>query len=113
MFGEIKGKGLKKPNQENDILYAILSVSYYEHNNEDGSSITLQKCMMVSNKFFAKHELPHLTIILNLNFIYSTSRHLFNLLVNYMKGRWQGALLEKTSVGWSESFYAANGSTKA
>jgi hypothetical protein len=50
MFGEIKGKGLNKPNKENEILHAIVSVSYYDHNDGDGTSFTLRKCMVVSKK---------------------------------------------------------------
>ena len=50
-FGEVKGNNLNKPNQENDILYACVSISYYEHIEGDGSSFSLRKRMMVSFLF--------------------------------------------------------------
>ena len=48
MFGEVKGNGLNKPNKKNGILYACVSISYYEHLEGDGSSFSLRKRMMVS-----------------------------------------------------------------
>ena len=46
-FGEVKGKGLNQPNKKNEIIYAIVSISYYEHLEGDGSSFSIRKCMMV------------------------------------------------------------------
>ena len=46
-FGEVKGKSLNQPNKKNEILYAIVSISYYEHLEGDGSSFSIRKCMMV------------------------------------------------------------------
>ena len=51
MFGEVKGNGLNKPNKKNEILYAIVSISYYEHLEGDGTSFSLRKRMMVSISF--------------------------------------------------------------
>ena len=50
-FGEVKGKGLNQPNKKNEIIYAIVSISYYEHLEGDGTSFSLRKCMMVSFLF--------------------------------------------------------------
>ena len=46
-FGEVKGKGLNQPNKKNEIIYAIVSISYYEHLEGDGSSFSIRKRMMV------------------------------------------------------------------
>ena len=46
-FGEVKGKSLNQPNKKNEILYAVVSISYYEHLEGDGSSFSIRKCMMV------------------------------------------------------------------
>jgi hypothetical protein len=55
MFGEMTGKGLNKPNKDNEILNALVSISYYEHNDGDGTSITLRKRMMVSITLFEQY----------------------------------------------------------
>jgi hypothetical protein len=55
MFGEIKGEGLNKPNKKNEILYAIVTISYYEHVEGDGTYFSLRKCTMVSISFFAQY----------------------------------------------------------
>jgi hypothetical protein len=50
-FGEVKGNDLNKPNKKNGILYACVSISYYEHLEGDGTSFSLRKRMMVSFLF--------------------------------------------------------------
>jgi hypothetical protein len=50
-FGEVKGNNLNKPNKKNGILYACVSISYYEHLEGDGTSFSLRKRMMVSFLF--------------------------------------------------------------
>ena len=50
-FGEVKGNNLNKPSKKNGILYASVSISYYEHLEGDGTSFSLRKCMMVSFLF--------------------------------------------------------------
>ena len=50
-FGEVKGNDLNKPNKKNEILYACVSISYYEHLEGDGTSFSLRKRMMVSFLF--------------------------------------------------------------
>jgi hypothetical protein len=50
-FGEVIGNNLNKPHQKNEILYACVSISYYEHLEGDGSSFSLRKRMMVSFLF--------------------------------------------------------------
>ena len=50
-FGEVKGNDLNKPNKKNGILYACVSISYYEHLEGDGTSFSLKKCMLVSFLF--------------------------------------------------------------
>jgi len=50
-FGEVKGNDLNKPNKKNGILYACVSISYYEHLEGDGTSFSLRKRMLVSFLF--------------------------------------------------------------
>ena len=50
-FGEVKGNDLNKPNKKNGILYACVSISYYEHLEGDGTSFSLKKRMLVSFLF--------------------------------------------------------------
>ena len=50
-FGEVKGNNLNKPNKKNEILYACVSISYYEHLEGDGTSFSLKKRMLVSFLF--------------------------------------------------------------
>ena len=46
-FGELNEDRLHTPNVENQIHYALVSISYYEHGEEEGSSITIRKRITV------------------------------------------------------------------
>ena len=85
---------LNKPHKKNEILYACVSISYYEHLEGDGSSFSLRKRMMVSfifrnNIFRGFYNNP------NLNLISSIIRLMFNFNEKYIKERLQDELLEE------------------
>jgi hypothetical protein len=46
-FGELQKTGLHTPNEENIIHHAVVSISYFEHSEGEGSSFTIRKYMAV------------------------------------------------------------------
>ncbi len=42
-FGELQKDGLHKPIVEHQIVHAVVSISYYEHSEREGGSISISK----------------------------------------------------------------------